>query len=51
MIHEDQMIKLIEIVKDADWSFAIPEGKDEDVIKGMIIGEPAYIKYVLKHLD
>jgi len=51
MIHEDQMIKLIEIVKDAGWDFAIPEGKDEDTVKGMIIGEPAYVEYVLKHLD
>ena len=43
---------LIELVKKLNWGFAIPSGggpEDDGNLHGMIIGESAYINYILKH--
>ena len=46
---EEKAKQLIQLVKDAGWQFAIPEGEGE--LKGMIIGEESYVDFILKHLD
>ena len=51
---EKMFLKLINIVKSLDWGIAIPTGggkEDDGILHGMIIGEQAYIDYILKHLD
>lgn len=46
--------KLMDFVKNSGWVIAFPSGggeEDDGNLHGMIIGEPAYVDYVLKHLD
>ncbi len=51
---EEEIKKLIDIVKKLGWQIAIPAGggkEDDGNVHGMIIGEDAYVNYILKHLD
>ena len=51
---EEKVKKLIDIVKELGWEFAIPSGGeecDDGNVHGMIIGEDSYINFILKHLD
>jgi hypothetical protein len=55
---EDKIPQDIKIITDCalrlGWSFAVPKGggvEDDGEVHGMIIGELAYIKYILKHLE
>lgn len=46
--------QLIDLIKKLGWDVAIPSGggeEDDGNVHGMIIGEKAYVEYVLKHLD
>ena len=48
------IIALIDLIKKLEWTVAIPSGggkEDDGMVHGMIIGESAYVDYVLKHLD
>ena len=44
---------LFNLIQKLGWDIAIPAGggpEDDGNVKGMIIGEPSYINYILKHL-
>jgi len=42
---------IIEAVKVLGWSIAIPNKDPEQLVHGFITGTPAYLDYVLSHLD
>ena len=44
---------LIEIVQELGWSIAIPEDQfsdNPDDVRGMIIGDPEYLEYILGNI-
>jgi len=45
------MTTIIKCTKALDWDIGFQNGPDSLEVKGLIIGEPAYVEYVLKHLD
>lgn len=47
---EEKIKELINIIKELGWQLAIPDGNDEAIIKGMIIGEESYVNYILSEL-
>ena len=50
----EEIEQLIKIIKKIGWEIAIPSGggkEDDGMVHGMIIGESAYVDYILKHLD
>ena len=53
-IKELMKLPLFELMKELGWNMAIPAGggpADDGMVHGMIIGEEAYVNYVLKHLE
>ena len=48
---EKYMTVIIQCAKSLDWDIGFQNGPDDQDVKGLIIGEPAYVEYILKHLD
>lgn len=51
---EEKIKELTNIAKDLGWDIAFPAGDGElsdGNVHGFIIGESAYVNYVLKHLE
>jgi hypothetical protein len=47
-------MSIIELATTMNWQIAMPSGggpEDDGFVHGMIIGEEAYLDYVLKHLE
>ena len=42
--------KFAEGVKEMGWNIAIPDGRDDDQVVGLIVGTEEYIDAVLSHL-
>jgi len=49
--HEKVLFPVLELCKASGWEISHSGVKQDDVIHGMIIGTPAYIEYIKKHLD
>jgi hypothetical protein len=51
----EEFIKLVaDKAKELGWEIAIPSGggeEDDGNVHGLIIGEPGYVEYILKHLE
>ena len=42
---------LIKLIGELGWDIAFPQAEDDNVpLKGMIIGEPEYVNYILSEL-
>ena len=53
-IDTEMLQPIFDVMDKIGWDCAIPLGggpEDDGRVAGMIIGEPAYVEYVLKHLD
>lgn len=53
-IDDKIFISLTKFLKKLNWEIAIPAGggpEDDGNVHGMVIGEKAYVDFVLKHLD
>lgn len=45
------MKSLVVCVRDLGWDIAVPKAKEDDKVRGMIIGENFYVDSVTKALD